>query len=316
MNVQKTLRELVDKNYQDRWHETIFGYEFTWVSAKNYYRVDRHGRVHPRNNYNKMVDEKLEATTALANFLGYQYTPAKIFPNTARTREAYFQEVRTASACVHTDIDCVEVSTPPSDDWQLHIELFTICDKFLRSKGFTHKRMRGIEQTQDMHVNVSFGNELPGVSEAMRRRLNILYAQFPALSWIFAASYNNETAQIPDCLNTWDTLRSKRKSYENSYIEFRAPEMVSSPLEVRAVGEFHRKLYTFAHSLNARNVEYFDAFAFRKHLNKRLRTITFEDCIRDFYFWCDLLDVDFRLFERMAHHNLWRRLKYYPECRI
>lgn len=300
------------KPEQESWHETFFGYEFTWVDKNSPYKeIPDYYRPGESLVSRISCDDSDRITAAINELRGdTDYIGDSLI---ARTKEEY-ASAKIDARVVHYDTDCLEVSTPACQDWRWHIEFYRECNKVARKHGLTPYRMRGVEQTQDMHVNVSFADMGSGKAESVRMALNMLYIRYPVLSWLFAAAYNNETAQIPYDQHTWDSIRTKANY--SSRIEFRPPCMPKTELEIRAVGEFHRKLFTFAYLVTDDEFDALHCDMRIQYSEHRLRKITFRQCVEDFAFLCNLLDVDMRLFERMMYDNLLRRLTHYPECRI
>lgn len=312
------LRKMLTPDFHDLWHETTFGYEFTWVPKKSPYKVV--SRYDEYDGYRRpfllrMSHEDQDQIHAAINDIRNKFGERRALPDVVKTKAEY-DALKGAQQVVHFDIDCLEVSTPACTDWQWHIEYYRECDAIARKHGLIPYRMRGVEQTQDMHVNVGIPNISYQENHRVHVRLNLFYMMHPVLSWIFAAAYNNDTARIPLGAHEYAILRPKCEFGGSRYIEFRAPCMPKTLLEIRAIGEFHRKLCALAGSIREDAfADFADNFRYRQH-QARMAIITFEECMQDFAFWCNLLDVDIRIFNRMAHHNLWRRLKYYPECRI
>lgn len=306
---QRTLADLSKKALT--WHETVFGFEYTWVMRKNTYRVTRTGEVKAKVFHFRMdimeptchqMVEHFSKLTGIPPYLDFEKP-------SYNSRDDYMKKVVSCDV-IHTDVDCIEVSTPPSNDWTLHDALLKACNKFLIPRGFTQKRMRGVEQTQDMHVNVSHPSLHWSKYVLIKQTLNVIAMRYPVLLWVFAASYNDDTVKIPCNYNDYSVIRDKRGTGQLSYIEFRSPEMPKSTLEARAVGEFHRKLFSYVAGLSSAEQ---NELKVRLLLSNRPRNFNFKKMVKEFVFWCRLLDVDVRLFERMIYHNLWRRVTYYPE---
>lgn len=315
------LRDMIKPNHQALWYQTLFGYEFTWVSKHSTYYAykDRLGEMRLAHSENKFrteqdIDDAIRCIHNRYNCGG----SGELYRHLVARTKLQYDEMRGDIRVAHRDIDCLEVSTPACSDWRWHIDFFRDCDKIARQHDLTRYRMRGVEQTQDMHVNVSFPACSYERMNDIAYTMNCIGAMFPVVIWIFAAAYNNDTARIPEYSYEWGSFRSKSAGPDNYRLEFRAPCMMKTELEIRAVGEFHRKLFTFAYMLGEQEKTQIRRW-YKHHelkLKKRLKTITFQECMQDFAFLCNLLDVDIRCFERIAYHNLWRRLQYYPECRI